>query len=388
MSAVLRRELRLLLHCARTSLGAQEANLIKTLVENDIDWPYLIRRSLAHGVMPLLYRTLNSTCADAVPKVILKQLREYFYANGGRNLFLTRELLKLLHLLEANEITAIPYKGPVLAALVYGNLAFRQFGDLDILVRERDYETAQRLLVDQGFRLTVEHEWESEFTDATGRVAVDLHRRIAPREFPSPLTFEYLSKRLQPLLLAGTTVPNLSPEDTLLMLSIQITKDRYLKLAKICDVAELLRAHQSLNWAQALKQAKRLGGQRLLLFALCLTNHFLGAPLPQAAARELSSREFFHELVEQVAQQFFQQGTKSSNDQLMPKRFDWLMRERFRDKLWPYYLRYMRDVIVPCELDRHLLSLPRELSFLYYLIRPVRLLCKYAAHGKPGQLTL
>jgi hypothetical protein len=36
------------------------------------------------------------------------------------------------------------------------------------------------------------------------------------------------------------------------------------------------------------------------------------------------------------------------------------------------------DVIVPCELDRRLLRLPRELSFLYYFIRPVRLVGKYA----------
>ena len=55
-------------------------------------------------------------------------------------------------------------------------------------------------------------------------------------------------------------VPNLSPEDTLLMLSVQVTKDRYLQLAKICDIAEFLRVHRSLNWAQTLKEAKRLGG--------------------------------------------------------------------------------------------------------------------------------
>ena len=62
--------------------------------------------------MPLLYRTLNSTCRDAVPKPTLEELREHFYANAGRNLFLAKELIKVLHLFDAQEISAIPYKGP------------------------------------------------------------------------------------------------------------------------------------------------------------------------------------------------------------------------------------------------------------------------------------
>ena len=91
----------------------------------------------------------------------LEELREHFYANAGRNLFLAKELIKLLHLFSAHEISAIPYKGPVLAVSVYGNLAFREFGDLDILVRERDYQTAQHLLSAQGYRLMKEFDWES-----------------------------------------------------------------------------------------------------------------------------------------------------------------------------------------------------------------------------------
>src|SRR5262249_9559360 len=126
-----RPELRLLLYCARMYLEAREANQIKSLVSKDIEWTYLVRIARAHAVMPLLYRTLLSTCPDAVPNEILEQLRDHFYANAGRNLFLTKELLKLLHLFEANKIAAIPYKGPVLATSIYGNLALREFGDLD-----------------------------------------------------------------------------------------------------------------------------------------------------------------------------------------------------------------------------------------------------------------
>jgi hypothetical protein len=377
-----RPEVCLLLDCARSYLDAQGAKRIKSLIAKDIDWTYLLRIARAHSVMPLLYRTLNSTCSNTVPTEILEELREHFYANAGRNLFLAKELLKLLQLFEAREIPAVPYKGPTLTACVYGNLALREFGDLDILVREREYQSAQHLLIGQGYQLTKQFDCESTLVHDSGTFAVDLHKGMTAREFPCPLSFEYLSVRLQRITVAGAEIPTLSPEDTLIMLAIQITKDagsRYLQLAKICDIAELLRAYPRLDLVHAVKQAKRLGGERMLLFSLRLTNDLLGLAVPQAVECDRLFRSSIDEFVEHAVQQLFQRSTETSGDELRTQQFQWLMRERFRDKLLPYYFLYVRDVIVPCELDRQVLYLSRRLSFFYYFIRPARLICKYAA---------
>src|SRR5262245_8846203 len=378
-----RAELRLLLYCARMYLEAREANQIKSLVSKNIEWTYLVRIARTHAVMPLLYRTLNSICSDTVPKETLEELREHFYANAGRNLFLTKELLKLLHRFEVEGLPAIPYKGPVLAASVYGNLALRDFGDLDILVHERNYERAQQLLMGQGFRLVKEFDWESTLIDGSGRVAVDLHKRLTPREFPSPLNFEYLSGSLQRIILVGTEVPNLAPEDILLMLAIQITKDigtSYFQLAKICDIAELLRAYPRLDLVQAVKQAKRLGGERMLLFSLGLTNNLVGAALSQEVVCKMRCYPSLDGLVEYARQQFFYASDRPGGDHQRIDQFRWVLRERLRDRLYPYYLRYVTGVILPCDLDRRLLPLPRHLSFLYYFIRAIRLVGKYVLH--------
>lgn len=60
--------------------------------------------------------------------------------------------------------------------------------------------------------------------------------------------------------------------------------------------------------------------------------------------------------------------------------FHFHIRERWRDKLWPYGL-YVLDLVTPSSLDRSVVVLPRRrrLSLLYYLVRPVRLAHKYAA---------
>ena len=91
-----------------------------------------------HKLTPLLYRNLNSICPKMVPEDILDELKNYFNANVRKNLLMTGELIKILKLLKFNDINAIPYKGPVLANLAYGNLAFREFDDIDILVNKLD----------------------------------------------------------------------------------------------------------------------------------------------------------------------------------------------------------------------------------------------------------
>ena len=58
-----------------------------------------------------------------------------------------------MKLLESNGINAIPYKGPVLANLAYGNLSFREFGDIDILINKSDALKAKEIMISNGYEL-------------------------------------------------------------------------------------------------------------------------------------------------------------------------------------------------------------------------------------------
>ncbi|HET9882599.1 MAG TPA: hypothetical protein VFS81_12665, partial [Candidatus Binatia bacterium] len=134
--------------------------------------------------------------------------------------------------------------------------------------------------------------------------------------------------------------------------------------------------HPQLDLAHVLRQAKRLGGERMLLYSLRLANNLLDAVLPSEVVRQMSFHPAIDGLVEYAQRQLFDDGDRAVPDQPTVDQFRWLIRERLRDKLYPYYQRYVTDVIAPCEFERQLLPLPRELSFLYYFIRPVRLVTK------------
>jgi hypothetical protein len=373
-----RPEVRLILDSATTSLDNARVRRITNLASRDLDWVYLVCTARAHAVTPVVYRSLASLRTGLVPPPVLEELRQEFYRNTGRNLFLAKELAGIIKIFDGCGIAAIPYKGPVLAAAVYGSLALRAFGDLDILVREQDYALAQRLLSDAGFQLVKAYEHEVTFADPTGRLAVDLHRTMTDREISSPLSFDYLWRHVQPVSLGETHVLGLSPGDTLLMLATQITKDsgsHYFQLAKICDIAELVRRHPGLDLAATLREAKQLGCERMVLYSLGLATRLLGALLPIAIRRAMEDQRVIEPLVDQACLRLFA-GTVRSIDERDVSHFRWRIRERLRDKLHPTVRRFARDLITPCELDRRLFPLPAELSCLYYLIRPARLLCK------------
>ena len=176
-------EIELLLCCARTQIDDATAEQINKLVEQEIDWANLLQIADRHRVFPLLTQSLLATCPEAVPPDILARLRHLFHAQGQHNLALTSKLLKILNLFKEHNIDAIPFKGPVLAASAYSNLLLRQNGDLDLLVKESDFQKAIDLLISQGYVQTIQVPWEVHLTYKDGRnsIDLDLHREIVPK---------------------------------------------------------------------------------------------------------------------------------------------------------------------------------------------------------------
>ena len=282
----------LLLCCARASLDADIEARIRDLLRQKVDWNYVIDVAAAHGVKPLLCHNLTNRCAASVPKTLLVQFRRYIQAHAFNNLFLTRELIRLLGLLEKNGISAIPWKGPVLAAMAYGNVALRQFGDLDILVRQDDAMRGKDLLFSAGYRLQYEGSAESavafhsarkvyELIREDGRVVVELHWAITSQTFPFRLDPASLWENIATISLEGAPVHNLSPEDLLLVLCVHGAKHHWGKLMWISDIAEVLRTYSNkIDWKRLTQRADGLGGARMLFLGLLLAQDLLGAKLP------------------------------------------------------------------------------------------------------------
>ena len=376
-------EARLMLCCARTQLDeSEEARLLAILreVPPDFDWNGLVNLTMQHGVLPLICRHLKNREDALVPPDVKRALHEYSGQIAQRNFVLTRELLRVLELLKANDVAAIPLKGPALAVAAYSNLAMRHFGDLDILVDRRGVAKAKNLLLADRYRLVTalsrmqeeDHLRDDSVYDLMrddDRVPVELHFAITSNCSPFNIDLKALQKHGRPLSVAGTSVANASPEDTLLILCVHGTKHIWGRLGWTCDVAELLRATPDLNWKRVLHQAGRLRCTRMLFLGLLLAHDLLQARVPSAILRQAHADRVARGLATRVRETLFREAdpTRVVDDLFILQSI-----ERLPDRV-----RYgVHLATTPSAEERG--KLPDSLSFLWWIIRPLRLAAKYS----------
>jgi hypothetical protein len=374
-------EAELLLLCAVSHMESERADRVRALLRGNVDWAYLLRMAGRHRVMPLLYWNLNTICPDGVPKNTLDELRDHFYANGQRSLILTGELLKILNLLEEREVSAIPYKGPVLATVAYGNLALREFGDLDLLVRKDDALKARKVLTSLGYspphRMAQAQEaaflkYDRQFSlMRDDGCVVELHWTVAPRAIYFVLDPEYLWKRVERVALGGGTVASFSPEDLFLILCVHGSAHQWERVGWICDIAELIRVSKNLDWERLVKRAKALKCRRMLLLGLLLANTLLDAELPESILGEARADSEVQVLAAEVNRRLFSEnlGAHELFEGSARWWFHFRMMERLRDRL-----RYViHRATTPTLSDWEIVEMPRVLFPCYPLLRPIRL---------------
>ena len=64
--------------------------------------------------------------------------------------------MDILEQLKSQNITIIPYKGPILAISAYENLSLRQFLNIELFVDPNDVKEIIKILMSRGYRLYIE----------------------------------------------------------------------------------------------------------------------------------------------------------------------------------------------------------------------------------------
>jgi Uncharacterised nucleotidyltransferase len=318
----------LIICCARVQVGEEIAARIKALVQQKLDWRSVIRLAQQQGVMPLLHLNLQKIGA-VVPEDVLQTLERSFAVNRFSSLLLTGELTKLLTLLEQQSIATVPYKGPVLAAAVYGDVSLRQYLDLDLVLQQEDILPAKRLLIEQGYQLKepmteaeelafLQSKTEHNFTlvHYEKKIVVELHWRITPR-FTSLIEPKHFWQDLQPGHLAGANFLNLSLENWLPILCVHGSRHRWERLTWLCDIAEIMRLRPELNWDAMIARSQLLVCRRMLYLGVLLAHDLLDAPLPDAILKKMQSDREVMLLVNKTRQQLLYK--MNSSDQFLGK---------------------------------------------------------------------
>jgi len=277
----------LLACCAYTS----RAERVRALLSHRLNWERLLALVDHHRVVPQIYGEL-SAYPRLVPVELLDALRSRYRDNARKTLWFTAELVRIVSHLESAGIQTLPYKGPVLAQTLYGEVAQRQFGDLDILILPADVPKAKVALRDLGYEPAlelalqieatyIETGYEYSFGSTHGQNLLELQWRVVPRFYSVNFDVVDLFDRAEMINFGERSVRTLRAEDLLLVLCVHAAKHVWVQLSWLCDIAQLVNSRQ-LDWNAIRQEAKRLGIERIVNLNLILAQKLLGSPLPPA----------------------------------------------------------------------------------------------------------
>jgi len=371
---------KLLVVAATTNMDATGVVRIRTLAEF-VDWHEFTRLALRHAVAPLVFRMLARVAGDLMPPDVAEAAHHHCARHAEKNAEKSDELVRALRALQEAGIPAVPFKGPVLAATAYGEIGLRSFRDLDFLVREEDAERALEALRAIGYRseanrftpaqARAERRYSGQdlMIQRDSRIAIEPHWAFGPRTWALDLDYAALWQRLRRRKFHGAEILMLSPEDTVLLLAIHGSKEQWVRLQWICDVAEALRRFPRLDWESLIARARAEGCLRMLLLATRLAGALLGVA-PHGRIRQLlASDPVVDRLAGEVIARLFDEKFEAPSIYQVTS-FRRRLRERWRDRLAYQW----RTITTPRSQHYALVPLPDALFGLY---TPIKLLHDY-----------
>lgn len=377
------RSAELLCLLARTEPDSRAVFRSRALLQGPIDWDLVIERASLHRVLPLFYRNLNKLASSDVPQPALSRLREAYLRNAARNLRLAGRLKEICAILDENGIETAPFKGPVLAQEVFGDVALRQFNDLDVLVPKEAAWSAVKELEARGFvpeipltasrfRSYAARNKSLPMVDTTEQgFFLDLHWDLGGDYARAPMTYDSFREGLEAVELLGASFKTLGRKDLLIYLCLHAAMESWSRLDHMCCVAELIKGHPEVLRRETYEEAGRLRLRRCLLAGCFLARIVLDAPVPDFLLERIERDGHVKAYAGDCIRRLFDRAGPESDEGERPKFSGRHMllkdgpAERFRHMLFL--------LASPTIEDWRRMPVPGGLGFVLYGYRPLRL---------------
>lgn len=354
----------------------QKLDGMRTLVRGDIRWNLLFDLAERHGTLPLLHQAFLDI-EELVPAEPMRSLKQSYQTNLHKSLLLSRELIRIVERLSALAVDVMPYKGVAVAEVVYGDIALRQSGDIDLLIRPQDLPRIRDAVRELGYmphenlseaeeHAYLESGYECAFDGVAGRNLLEVQWALQPRFYAVDFDMAGLFQRAMMVSVAGQPMKTPALPDLFLALSLHAAKHVWSRLIWLCDIARMMNL-TTLNWNSIESDARNLGVARILRVTMSLAHRLLGAKNP-SAQNSLSEDPAALTLTEEIQTQITSDAVYNV-ESLAYFRLMMRLRERQADRL-----RFLQRLIfTPGPGEWKAVRLPRPLFPLYRLVRLSRL---------------
>jgi hypothetical protein len=367
-------EERLVLLLSRRDSDQSLERELRRLLARPLSWPRVIGLARDHEIYPLAFLSLQALGFPGVPDPAREELARLYGLNGVRVALIRRETVRVLEVLAALGIPAIPWKGPVLAEALYGDVSSRVSVDIDVIVPAADVDRAVAALSDERYAPA----YATPFISTTRRRSADCHVVLAPSAPPpappieihwSVLSGRWNQKSMQDLWreasmaqFSGVDCWRMNANWELLSLVLHASRHQWQPLRFLGDIHHHC-VRREIDWEAVERAARRHGWSGVLGVTVGQCRRLFDTPIPEYVRPvELPSWASPYPdapTLEGLASLRLQLG-------LLPN-----LRTR---------VSYVFDVLLtPSQAEEQAVPLPPLLRPLYWLIRPVRLVIKHVA---------
>ncbi|MFA5504378.1 MAG: nucleotidyltransferase family protein [Vulcanimicrobiota bacterium] len=325
------------------------------------DWPDLIALARRHKLLLPLANTPGlppEVQAELSSEVTMRSLSEIHRAG---------QLVELVKLFQENGIEVLSFKGLTLAQLAHGRVTGRECIDIDLLVRPEDFQRSLILLLGFGFQYEMENlprcytkfHYGVPLCNQAKNLTIDLHYQLFSGgvHFPTECIWE-ASEAIE---IQGYPVPTFRAEHLFVYLALHGTKHYWSQLRWLYDLKAL---HSRIDLAQTELFARVQKCERALGLALGLLEQLWGTgqpiePMPSLLGDSLS--------------------------RLKGERLSWPQYHRFQYQCQSNVQQRLKLLLytwfTPQIHDLRLIDLPSQLWFVYYALRPARVLGEFLLKG-------
>ena len=366
------------------SLNGSENDLDNFISDHKIDWEYLIELANQQGMLSLLHLGLKEVKREEIPTKVTDYLKAIYYENTKRNLLLLSKLIQLLQLLDAAGINAVPFKGVLLSKNLYDSYTLRHAGDIDILVKPEDVPKFVDILLGQGYDLEypfsrnqqialarISREKRINMIDREKRLAIEIHWRVFSRELIGKTETDFIWGNLEDTTIQHTETKTFKAEVMLLYLCFHAYKHNWQRLFWLWEIDQFIKKNQDLNWNWILNHSQNFGDKNVLFLSLLVVNGAFGTEIPKVIQDQITGNQHVHQLFSQI--------------QIEPERFEFAversidflsLRNMFtiKSRIVGRIAQFLRFAFTPNHFDILAFDFHPTLHFLYFLLRPFRLL--------------
>lgn len=258
----------------------------------------LLKTSHYKGLTQFLYFRIKTLDVVKIDQELLKVFKNVYFSTISDNMKLSNNLGRTIRLLERNNLNPVAYKGPTLGIISYNDIALRFSADLDIMIRNREFEKVIKILADNGYFIPVTSKRKIiKYTKRTwrdinlekGDYHFDIHQQIekGPKFFRLDNSAFNSYRKIK---LNKINIKTFSPEETLVIMSINCASDGFGSLKHYRDIAGIIINNSELNWNQVFLSAEKKKSLKIVKISLKFSQLFCGLKLPENISELIDSK--------------------------------------------------------------------------------------------------